>query len=136
MPPRAKPLLLFLSGSAVTVALCTALGLVLLNGAFDIWQHGELLLKRSRVVPRLITVQANAFEFFLRCAFSAFLALMFISFAVIVAMVAAHRTYTHQSVVATGSYCWPRFAVRACIVPVVFFLAWLALRIGLPLAFQ
>src|SRR6185369_8762071 len=121
--------------ATMIVVPCVALGLVLLNGTVDLWQHGELLLKRSRVVPRLVTVQVNTFEFILRCAFSALAALALISFSVIVVGVAGHRTYTRQAVVATGSYSWPRLAVRACVFPLACFLGWLGLRIALPLAF-
>jgi hypothetical protein len=135
MPPPAKPLPVFLLAAAISVALCIVLGFLLLNAALETWQHAELLLTRSRIVPRLITLQSNGFEFFLRCAFSASAALSFFSFAVIVALVAGHRVRSRQLVAATGVYAWPRLAVRASLIPLGFFLVWLGLRIAIPLVF-
>jgi hypothetical protein len=135
VPPPAKPLPVFLFATAVLVAVCVPLGLLLLNAAHETWQHGELLLTRSRPVPRLITQESNGVEFLLRCAFPAAGGLSSFLFAVIVVAVAAHRVHAHQVVAATGAYAWPRLAVRASVVPLAFFLLWLGLRIGLPLVF-
>lgn len=135
MPPPPRSLPVVLATSFVAVSACVVIALVLLQGTHQIWQHGELLLSRSRVVPRLITFQTDPVEFFLRCIFSTLLAAAFMSSAAILTFIAVHRVYARRIVSSTGTYIWPKFAVRACLIPALFFLAWLALRVTLPLVY-
>ena len=137
MREPAKSLPLFLLAAAVLIAASVLLALLLLHGTMETWQHGELLLKRGRVVPRQISLQDNGLEFFLRVVvFPGSLALSTISFAAIVAMVVGHRIFRRQAVADSGTYVWPRFAVRACLLPLGFFLIWMLVLIVVPLTFR
>jgi len=136
LPPKPKPLPFFLGAMAVLIAPCVGLGLVLLQATSSSVMHGEMLLKRRRVIPRLVTMEGDLLEFFLRCAFTALPALAAFSFAAILVAVAAHRTITNREVAATGLYEWPRLAVRACLVPFALFLCWFVLLALLPIAFR
>jgi len=132
-PAKSLPVLLFFT--TVAVAVCLVVGVALMEGALAIWQHGELVLKGSRAVPRVVTQQGNGVEFMLRFALLASLALSFLSLAVVVALVVAHRVHTRRLVEATENYVWPRFAMRACLFPAACFTTWFGLRIVVPLAF-
>lgn len=136
MPPPPRSLPVVLATAFVAVSACVVIAVVLLQGTHQIWQQGELLLSRSRVVPRLITFQTDPVEFFLRCIFSALAAAALLSFAAILTFIAAHRVYVRQIVLSTGTYVWPKLAVRACLIPGMFFLAWFALRVTLPLVYE
>jgi len=135
MPRQARLLPVFLSAIVLLMALCVGLGVLLLPASVDLWQSGELLLTRSRVVPRHISLQSDTVEFILRVAFSAAFAISCLSFAAIVGLVAGHRIVKHRQVALTGVYDWPRAAVRACWIPLAFFLVWLGLVVALPLVF-
>ena len=118
------------------IALCVGLGLVFLQATLSSVLQGEMLLKRGRVIPRLVTMEGDTLEFFLRCAFTALPALAAFSFAAVLVAVTAHRAVTNREVAASGLYEWPRLAVRACLVPFAFFLGWFALLGLLPIAFR
>ena len=136
MQEPARSLPVFLLAAAALIAACVVLSLLLLHGTLETWQHGELLLKRGRVVPRQISLQDNGLEFFLRVVvFPGSLALSTISFAAVVAMVVGHRIYRRQAVADSRAYVWPRFAVRACMVPLGCFLIWMIVLIVVPFAF-
>ena len=130
MPSPTRSLPIFLFFTIVLVVVFVTVGVVLLGGALSTWEHGQLMLTRSRVVPRVVTMQVNGVEFVLRCALLVSLALSFLSFALVMVLVAGHRIGARQA-----EYVWPRFAIRACVVPAACFVLWCGLRIVLPLVF-
>jgi len=121
--------------AALLLALIVPLGLVLLDGMFQSWAAGELLLKRGRITPRLITRDANTLEFGLRCLFSGLMGLTLLSFAAVAALGLGYRLASHRQVMRTGMYEAPRFVKQAFLVPLVFFLAWAAILVAVPLIF-
>lgn len=119
----------------VGIAAIGAVGLVLLEGAYEGWLRGQVLLTRSRLVPRLVTYGEHPVEFALRCAFLGLLALTFITLAVAWAVGLIHRLQVLRSNFFTGEF-QSRWASRLMLTSLACFLAWFALLGFLPFAYD
>lgn len=130
MPLTPRRLLFALAG----IAAIGAVGLVLLQGTYDSWQRGQVLLTRSRIVPRLVTYAEHPVEFALRCAFLGLAALSFATFSMAWLVGLIHRLVVLRSTFFAGDF-QSRWASRLLFVSLACFLAWLALLGFLPLAY-
>ena len=131
MPLTPRRLLFALVG----IAAIGAIGLVLLQGTYDSWQRGHVLLSRSRIVPRLVTYAEHPVEFILRCAFLGLAALSFITLAIAWLVGLVHRLVVLRFSFFAGDF-QSRWASRLMFVSLAWFLGWCALLGVLPFAYD